>query len=163
MNIDERVFEAVNAEKFVNTKKKKILLSGLILLLALIYLGSAIYSGKAIGIIGGVIYTMLNGLLFFDNFRRKPVRIIISQDRIFMQQTNLDMEVFWRGVTKAVFNGRYLDLYEQNSLRNTFDLQLFAEDQRVAILTCVEENLNHNNLSIKYLNKSEVSPPSPVK
>ena len=163
MDLNERTFEAVNAEKFVATKKRKILLSGFILLLALIYLGSAIYSGKAMGIIGGVIYTMLNAMLFFDNYRKKPVRMIISQHRIFMQQTNLEMEVFWSGVIKAVFNGRYLDLYEQNSLRNTFDLQLFAEDERVSILTCVEEHLNHHNLSIKYLNKSELSQPSLVK
>lgn len=78
---------------------------------------------------------------FWDDYHIKPVTISCKLERLHMQQTEMDIEVYWNEVTKAVYNCRYLDVYGQSSIRYSFDLHPFDKENRTSILSTVEAYL----------------------
>jgi hypothetical protein len=154
MEKNEFFFEALPPERFHTGKRRKLLVSGSFLLIALIYLAVGIFDGSLKTIFGGFLFTSMFGIRFWDDYRIKPVIISCTPERLYMQQTEMDIEVYWNEVAKAVYNGRYLDLYGQSSIRYSFDLQPFEKEDRTSILSAVAAYLSTFGMQIKYIGKS---------
>ena len=156
MEKNETVFEPVTPPKFRADKKRKMFVSGLFWLFAFAFLISGIYTGDKFDIFGGVIFCLSFGIRLWDDYHLKPVKIICNPQGIRIQQSGHEMEVDWTEVKKCVFNGRYLDFFVQSSIRHTFDLHPFSENQRSEILSLTENYLSGNGLTIKFLNRAPV-------
>ncbi|HSK14264.1 MAG TPA: hypothetical protein VK907_13680 [Phnomibacter sp.] len=152
MERNEITFEATPETAFRRSKKKKMIWSGIFLLAAMVLLVSGIMGRDAMAIIGGVIFTLSNSFRLWDDLYSRPIKLSLSNHGIWMQQKDHEISAMWDDVKKAVYNGRYLDLYVQSSLRECFDLQPFSEGQRAEILGLTENYLSGYGLAVKHLN-----------
>jgi hypothetical protein len=156
----EKIYQALPAEAF-RKKKRNNLIAGLIfLLLAIFYFVSGIVEGKTMSIVGGVLFMLMFSIRFWDDYRVKPEYIRITPEKIFMQQTEVNTEVLWKEVTKAVYNGRHLDLYGSSSIRYTFNLHAFKDAQRSEILQMISTQLEGLGIQMKVFGKG--TNPSPA-
>jgi hypothetical protein len=155
MEHNEIVFEALPPEKFFKKRKAKLFISGFLLVFALAYLITGILYDDGLKWIGGIVFMLTYGIWFWDNYHLKPVQVKISSFGIWMQQPGSELNVAWNEVKNSVYNGRYLDLFVQSSIRETLDLKPFSQQVQSQILNQVDDYLSGQGLTIKYMGVSK--------
>ncbi|MCU0405116.1 MAG: hypothetical protein MUE99_11275 [Chitinophagaceae bacterium] len=158
MEANEYHFEASSPETFRAKKKRKLIFSICFLLFAFAYLISGILEPESFAWIGGIVFVLMYSIQLWDNYHVKPVKIKITSTGVWMQQPETEINVEWAEVKKAVYNGRYLDLYVQSSLRETMDLQPFTAEKHSEILALIESYISKSGLSIKHLGVQRETP-----